>query len=110
MSHILDISSGIKVLTQPQKPAMSHVLEHTQAEYYSMNTGICSLFEAFMTLTHLNSNERVHFHISQFIFGLFCSVMFSLHVNKGCITLIVYTLAKTPRDDRDGSQIITELT
>lgn len=33
MSHILDISSGIKVLTQPQKAAMSHVVEHIQNWY-----------------------------------------------------------------------------
>lgn len=51
-----------------------------------------------MTLTHLDSNERIHILI----------ILFSLHVNRHCITLTVHTLAKRLRDY--SSQIITELT
>lgn len=49
-----------------------HVLGHIQAgmgqlsrwkentEYCSLNKGFCSLFDAFMTLSHLDSNKRIH--------------------------------------------------
>lgn len=63
MSNMLDISLGIKVLAQPQMSAMSLIhVQQTTTEYMERtqfsHDGFCSFFEAFMTITHFDSDDR----------------------------------------------------